>query len=145
MPDHLIEILPYLLFATSAGLLGGIISTFWNPNATARSAIQHFAAGAVLAAVATSVIPEAERIGTMTGVLSGFAAGGLAMIGLKWLVVRFEHKKKGAHQPPVGLTAAAAVDTIVDGMLITAGFASGQQLGTLLVVALSIELFLLTL
>jgi hypothetical protein len=73
-----------------------VISLFWRPNATARSAIQHFAAGAVLAAVATSVVPEAGRIGTMAGVLSGFAIGGLAMIGLKWLVAKSEHKKKAA-------------------------------------------------
>jgi ZIP family zinc transporter len=36
-------------------------------------------------------------------------------------------------------------DTIIDGTLISAGFASGQQLGILLVAALSIELFFLTL
>lgn len=145
MPDYLVLILPYLLLATGAGILGGVIAPFWSPNARVRSAIQHFAAGAVLAAVATSVIPEAERIGTMAGVLSGFAAGGLAMIGLKWLVVRFERKEKGSHPLPVGLAAAAIVDTILDGTLISAGFASGQQLGILLVIALTIELFFLTL
>lgn len=65
---------------------------FWSPKVRARSAIQHFAAGAVLAAVASNVIPEVERIGTVTGVLSGLVAGGLVMIGLKWLVVNFERR-----------------------------------------------------
>ncbi len=143
MPDHLTLIFPYLLLATGTGILGGVIASFWSPNARARSAIQHFAAGAVLAAVASSVIPEAERIGTVAGVLSGFAAGGLAMIGLKWLVVRFERAEKGRHQLPVGLAAAALVDTILDGVIISAGFATGQQLGTLLIIALGIELFFL--
>lgn len=145
MPDHLVEILPYLLFATAAGILGGIISIFWSPKARARSAIQHFAAGAVLAAVATSVIPDAAENGTIIGVLSGFAAGGLVMILLKWLVLRFEKKQKSGEGLPLGLTAAAAFDTLIDGALISAGFASGQQLGVLLVAALTVELFFLTL
>ena len=54
-------------------------------------------------------------------------------------------KGKGKHKLPVGLTAAAAVDTLVDGGLISAGFSSGQQVGSLLAIALSVELFFLTL
>ena len=145
MPDDFALFLPYLLLATGIGILGGLIASFWNPNARARSAIQHFAAGGVLAAVASSVIPEAEQMGTTAGILSGFAAGGLAMIGLKWIVVSAERENKGKHQLPVGLAAAAVVDTLLDGVIISAGFAVNRQLGTLLVIALSIELFFLTL
>ncbi len=50
------------------------------------------------------------------------------------------------HQLPIGLAAAAAVDTLIDGSIISAGFATTrQQLGPLLTVALGIELFFLTL
>ena len=105
----------------------------------ARSAIQHFAAGAVLAAVASGVIPEAERTGSIFGILAGFAAGGLTTIGLKWLVLKFERKDKSGGKQPIGLAAAAALDTLVDGALIAAGFSSGQQLGTLLVAALALS------
>ena len=143
MSDQFLTILPNVLMAAGAGLLGGVIALFWSPNAKARSAIQHFAAGAVLAAVASGVIPEAERLGSAFNILSGFAVGGLVMMGLKWLVVNFEHRGKG--KLPFGLAIAAAIDTLVDGALITAGFFSGQQLGTLLAVALALELFFLTL
>jgi ZIP family zinc transporter len=122
-----------------------VISSVWKLNATARSAIQHFAAGAVLAAIASSVIPEAAQIGTFAGVIGGFAAGGALMIALKWLVLRSEKKNKGAHKLPIGLAAAAVVDTILDGVIITTGFLTGNALGFLLVVALSIELLFLTL
>ncbi|MGH9908922.1 MAG: hypothetical protein ACRD8U_25465 [Pyrinomonadaceae bacterium] len=112
----------------------------------ARSAIQHFAAGVVIAAVASDLIPEVEKIGTIGGILGGFAAGGATMIGLKWLVLKFEAFEKKRHQLPVGLAAAAAVDTLIDGAIISAGFStSQQQLGMLLTVALGIELFFLTL
>lgn len=142
LPDQLSASLPYILLATGAGFLGSLIALFWSPKAKARSAIQHFAAGAVLAAIASNVIPEVERIGTLTGVISGFIAGGLLMVVLKWFVVRFERNGQGL---PAGLAAAAAVDTFVDGVIISAGFSADQQVGVLLVAALSLELLFLTL
>jgi zinc transporter, ZIP family len=145
LPDQLSSILPYILLATGAGILGSVIALFWDPKAKARSAIQHFAAGAVLAAVASNVIPEVERMGTLTGVISGFVVGGLIMIGLKSVVVRVEREEKRGRGLPVGLAAAAAVDTLLDGVIIGAGFSVDQQLGTLLVIALGLELFFLTL
>src|SRR5688500_14348105 len=137
--------LPYLLIAAGAGLVGGIVASFWAPGVKARSAIQHFAAGVVIAAVASDLIPEVEKTGTAAGVLGGFAAGGLAMIGLKWLVLKFEKWEKSRHQLPAGIAAAAGVDTLIDGAIISAGFSSGQQLGSLLALALAVELFFLTL
>ncbi|HET6891680.1 MAG TPA: ZIP family metal transporter, partial [Pyrinomonadaceae bacterium] len=98
-----------------------------------------------IAAVASDLSPEVEKIGTVPGILGGFAAGGLTMIGLKWVVLKFERYEEKKHQLPVGLAAAAGVDTLVDGAIISAGFSSGQQLGALLAIALAVELFFLTL
>jgi zinc transporter, ZIP family len=143
--SELLQILPYVLIASGAGLVGGLLPLVWKPGVHARSAVQHFAAGVVIAAVASDLIPEVEKIGRPAGILAGFATGGLFMIGLKWLVVRFEKREKGKHKLPIGLAAAAAVDTLVDGGLISAGFSTGQQVGTLLAIALAVELFFLTL
>jgi len=137
--------LPYILLASGAGILGGVISLIWSPNTKMRSAVQHFAAGAVLAAVASNVIPEVERMGTLPGIVGGFAAGVLVMIGLKWVVVRSEHQGTQTNPFPVGLAAAAAVDTFIDGILISAGFSVNAELGVLLAIALALELFFLTL
>jgi zinc transporter, ZIP family len=145
LPDQVGSLLPYVLSATGVGILGSVIALFWDPKAKARSAIQHFAAGAVLAAIASNVIPEVERMGTLAGVISGFVAGGSIMIGLKWVVVRFEREEKHGRGLPIGLAAAAAVDTFLDGVIIGAGFSVNPQLGTLLVIALGLELFFLTL
>lgn len=145
MSSEFTHSLPYVLLTTGAGLLGGIIALFWNPNTHIRSAIQHFAAGAVLAAVAANVIPEVERMGTLPGIVNGFVAGGLLMIGMKWLVVRYENKGKQKNKIPLGLTVAAAVDTLTDGALTSAGFSANVQLGALLSIALGLELFFLTL
>jgi zinc transporter, ZIP family len=145
LPDQFSASLPFILLATGAGILGSLIALFWNPKARMRSAIQHFAAGAVLAAVASNVIPEVEQLGSLTGVASGFVVGGLVMIGLKWVVVRLEREEKRGRGLPVGLSAAAAVDTLLDGVIIGAGFSVDQHLGTLLVIALGLELLFLTL
>jgi zinc transporter, ZIP family len=145
MSSELLLILPSILAATGAGILGGIVASFWIPGIQARSAVQHFAAGLVIAAVASDLIPEVEKTGTPVGILSGFAAGGVAMIGLKWLVLRFESKEKKRGKAPLGLAAAAAADTLVDGAIISAGFSTGPDLGTLLAIALAAELFFLTL
>jgi GNAT acetyltransferase-like protein len=47
LPDQFAASLPYILLATSAGIPGSVIALFWNPNVNIRSAVQHFAAGAV--------------------------------------------------------------------------------------------------
>ena len=140
-----LSILLFVSLATGLGILGGLVSAFWRPNVKARGAIQHFAAGAVLSAVASNVIPEAETLGTPAGILGGLTAGGLAMIGLKWIVIRFERDEKQKRELPLGLAAAAAIDTLLDGVIISAGFSIGSQLGILLAIALAIELFCLTL
>jgi ZIP family zinc transporter len=138
-------VVPYVLMATGAGVLGGIAAYFWVPSIRARSAIQHFAAGLVIAAVASEVIPAVERVGTAAGILGGFAAGGLLMIGLKWLVLRFERRESKKGRLPVGLAVAAAFDTIVDGGIISAGFTTGPRVGVFLAIALAVELVSLTL
>lgn len=139
------EVLTYVLAATAAGLLGGLVALFWAPSVRARSAIQHFAAGLVIAAVASDVIPEIERVGSTAGILGGFAAGGLVMIGLKWLVLRFEKREARRGRLPIGLSAAAGFDTFADGAIISAGFSTGPDVGSLLAIALAIELAFLTL
>jgi ZIP family zinc transporter len=145
MNNQSMLILSYLLITMGAGLVGGLLALFWSPNVKWRSAVQHFAAGAVLAAVASNVIPEVERTGTITGIIGGFVAGGLVMIGLKWAVLKLEKAEKSKQRLPFGLAAAAGVDTLIDGAITRAGFFTGQQLGVLLAIALSIELFFLTL
>ena len=145
MAADLPSILPYVYLATGAGLAGGVVASFWNPSDKTRSAIQHFAAGVVIGVVASEVIPEAERAGTALGALGGFAAGGALMIGTKWFVLRFEKKEKYKGKLALGLALAAAIDTLLDGAMISAGFITGQRLGFLLAIALAMELFFLTL
>jgi ZIP family zinc transporter len=119
---------------------------FWVPGRWVTSYIQHFAAGVVIAAVALKVAPDSMRAGAPALlVLGAFTLGGLAMIGVKWMTLRIEEKQRHRKRKPWGLSAAAAVDTVIDGTIIGAGFTMGEGLGAVLSIALGLELLFLTL
>ena len=79
--DFLIMAIPAVV-----ALLGGVLAAVWTPNHQARSLIQHFAAGVVLAALAVELLPEIEREHAPSLVLIAcFALGSLFMYGIKLL------------------------------------------------------------
>jgi ZIP family zinc transporter len=126
---------------------GGILASAWNPGQQARSLIQHFAAGVVLAALAVELLPEIEREQAPGLVLaSSFALGSLFMYGLKLWTMRIEHKASmsgDAAGLSTGLLLATFIDVATDGFIIGAGFAAGGQTGTILALGLSVELLFL--
>jgi zinc transporter, ZIP family len=138
----------YLLMGIPAGvaLAGGVLAALWQPSRRARSLVQHFAAGVVLAALAVEVIPEVAREHARPLVVMGaFGLGGLFMFGLKLWTERLEHTAKAAGRVGVdrGLLLATFIDVAVDGMVIGAGFAAGGETGPVLAIGLSVELLFL--
>jgi len=138
--------LPYVGAAVAGGIGGGVLATLWKPGRWVTSYIQHFAAGVVIAAVALKIAPDIEKTGARPVlVLGGFALGGLFMIGVKWATMRIEERQLRKRGKPWGLTAAAAIDTAIDGAIIGTGFAFGEGSGAVLSMALGLELLFLTL
>lgn len=126
----------------AAGIVGAVLGTLVRPGDSAQSTIQHFAAGVVLAGAALELLPEARTLGSTGAIVGGFAAGGLAMAGLKALTSRLERREASGGS---GLVVATGVDVFVDGLVIGASFAAGGTTGALIAIALSIELFFLSL
>jgi ZIP family zinc transporter len=128
-------------------LLGGVMAAVWTPNHQARSLIQHFAAGVVLAALAVELLPEIEREHAPALVLIAcFALGSLFMYGIKLWTMRMEHQAKlggAVAGMGSGLLLATFIDVATDGFIIGAGFAAGGQTGTILALGLSVELLFL--
>ena len=140
------QIFSYIAGAAGAGIVGGALASLWAPGRRITSYIQHFAAGVVIAAVALQVAPEIQRTGAApAAVLGGFASGGVCMVGVKWLALRIKERERRRRGMPWGLTAAAAIDTAIDGTIIGMGFALGPGVGAILALALGLELFFLTL
>jgi zinc transporter ZupT len=85
MPGALPDLLPYVLAATGAGLLGGVIARFWTPKVGTRSAIQHFAAGLVIAAIAEELLVESIQAEESLLSTAMLFAGFLCVPALKML------------------------------------------------------------
>ncbi|WP_342618571.1 zinc permease [Rhodoferax sp. GW822-FHT02A01] len=140
--DFLIMTIPAVV-----ALLGGILAAVWTPSHQARSLIQHFAAGVVLAALAVELLPEIEREHAPSLVLIAcFALGSLFMYGIKLWTMRLEHQAQlmgAAAGVGSGLLLATFIDVATDGFIIGAGFAAGGQTGTILALGLSVELLFL--
>lgn len=129
----------------AVALCGGVLAAVWSPSHQARSLIQHFAAGVVLAALAVELLPEIGREHAPALVLIGaFALGSLFMYGLKLWTLRIEHQAAAAGSASsTGLLLATFIDVAVDGFIIGAGFAAGGETGTILALGLSVELLFL--
>lgn len=128
----------------AVALAGGVLAMFWHPTRAARSTIQHFAAGVVLAALAVELLPEIAREHAPALVLAGsFAVGALAMFVLKLASERLEKQARGGTGGGAGLVLATFIDVAVDGFIIGAGFAAGGETGPVLAAGLSVELLFL--
>lgn len=138
----LIMLIPALI-----ALLGGVMASVWSPTHQARSLIQHFAAGVVLAALAVELLPEIEREHANSWVLiSAFALGSFFMYGMKKWTLHMEHTASAEGNVEglsLGLLLATFIDVATDGFIIGAGFAAGGSTGTILALGLSVELLFL--
>ena len=134
-----------VLFPVLATVGGAALAVLRPPGPRATSAIQHFAAGVVLAAVAGEVLPDLRERGGYGITALGFAVG----VGLLLFVQRFEPKAEGGPGAgdgaafPVGLVLVVGVDLVVDGLLVGVGVTLGQGTGLVLTVALTLEVLFL--
>lgn len=132
-----------MVIPAAVALAGGVLAALWHPSHRARSLIQHFAAGVVLAALAVEVLPEIERAhANPRALILPFALGSLFMYGLKLFSERLE-SAGGAGGLSKGLVLATFIDVAVDGFIIGAGFAAGGATGPVLAIGLSVELLFL--
>ncbi len=139
----LAHILGLTLMPVAATVLGGAIAVVKVPSEKTRSLVQHFAAGVVMAVVAGELLPEMTREHRPLGVVIGFVLGVALMLGVKALTERIEQKDEQSGDGKAGLLIAVGIDVFLDGLLIGVGFAAGERVGTLLVVALTLELLFL--
>ncbi|WP_081909086.1 ZIP family metal transporter [Deinococcus sp. YIM 77859] len=146
MSAALQQILELTLIPVAATILGGVAASFRRPGERLRSFVQHFAAGVVFAAVAGELLPEITAGHQPVGVVIGFALGVVVMLVIRALAERLEQPSEAgrrARSGNVGLVTVVGIDVLIDGLLIGVGFAAGARVGTLLVVALTLELLFL--
>lgn len=133
------NVLLYGSIAAIALLIGGIVSIIKRPNAQIRSAILHFAAGVIFSVVSVELLPDIMARHERLEIETGFGAGVLLMLGIRYLLEpkTGEKVKLGF---PTAFMLVIAIDLVIDGVLMGIGFATSQETGVFLAVALSIEL-----
>lgn len=149
MSNPTLQAVVYTLGPVTATLAGGGLAISRPPGPRLTSAIQHIAAGVVFAAVALEVLPDVRSHSTAATVV-GFVAGIAVMLALRELARRVETSRRSgaATRRPVlsanvGLLGTTALDVLIDGLVLGAGFAAGSRQGILLAVALTLELLFL--
>lgn len=129
----------YGAIAAIALLIGGVVSVIKKPNAQIRSAVLHFAAGVIFSVVSVELLPDIMARHDAIEIATGFGAGVLLMLGIRYFLgPKKEQKDKVGF--PTAFIVVIAVDLIIDGMLMGIGFATSQETGVFLAVALSVEL-----
>ncbi|SDY67263.1 ZIP family metal transporter [Hymenobacter psychrophilus] len=142
-------------------VLGAGLAMWRTPGPRLRGSILHFAAGVVFSVVAVELLPDIVARRAPYQVALGFGLGVAVMLGLRYLTGRLEQPADagpaGSTAPagpasagallaaaapalPWGLLLAVGIDILIDGLLLGIGFAAGAKEGTLLAVALTIEL-----
>jgi zinc transporter, ZIP family len=129
----------YVAIPVAAAAVAGVIAAVARPGDRVTSALQHFAAGVVFAAAAIELVPRVLRQNPGVAI-AGFTAGIIVMFAMRAYTDRLEARQKEAGKNvPTGLIGATAVDFLVDGGVLGAGFTVGGQTGLLLTLALTIE------
>jgi len=143
MATTLTGIVNYALYPAVALAVGAGAALLCAPGVVLRSAIQHFTAGVVFAALATELLPDLMHRRIPVATLIGFACGVIVMLCIKHLAEQFGQKGISTGKNTYSLLLTLGIDILLDGILIGLGFAAGQKQGLLLTVALSLEVLFL--
>jgi ZIP family zinc transporter len=135
----------FVLFPVLAAIIGSVIAVLRPPGGKVTSAVQHFAAGVVLAALAGEVLPDLRNEGRLPWAITGFVIGTAVMLGLGALNRALERKTETNSGLPLGFLAAVGVDLFLDGLLVGLGTVLGAKQGLILTIALTIEILFLSL
>ncbi len=144
MTGTIYSVLAYALIPAATIILGGALAAIRSPGPKVRSAVQHFAAGLVFAAVAVEILPGMMHERKPVAAFIGFTLGVALMLLVKHLTEQQE-PTEGEPQAEnrTGLLVTLGVDVLIDGLLIGVSFAAGAKAGVILTVALAVEVMFL--
>lgn len=132
---NIVNVLLYSLIPLAALGFGGVLAVMWPPGRRATARIQHFAAGVIFCAVAVELLPPVHSQAPLETII-GFALGIAVVLAIRSVSRKIEKAKgKGS----ASLLITTGVDVLIDGLVIGAAFASGENRGLLMIAAISLE------
>jgi ZIP family zinc transporter len=136
-------------FPVAASAIGACTAALRPPGPRVVSAIQHFAAGVVIAALAGEVLPDLRSEGNLGWAATGFVCGVTLVLGLAAYGRRIDSRDRSSgasvRRLPLGLLAAVAIDLLIDGLLVGLGVRLGSTQALILTIALTLEILFLSL
>ncbi len=140
--DSKLIIIKYSVLASIVLLISALIGSFLKMSSKAVSFTQHFTAGVVFAAVATELLPKILETHSPIHITIGFSLGVIVMVLIKTFTTRETEK---SDQISFAMLTSVGVDLFIDGILIAIAFLSGEKTGTLMALALVLEVAFLSL
>ncbi len=123
-------------------VLGAILASNIKLGGITTSAIQHLAAGLVIAAVSIDLVPNMLQGSDYAPVIVGFTLGATVMFFLEWILEKLDQNESRLKSTG-SLLVTVGLDLTVDGFLIGVGFSADITTGILLSVALTLEILFL--
>lgn len=140
--DCILIIVNYSILASFILLMSALIGSFLKLSSKTVSFTQHFTAGVVFAAVATELLPKILETHSPLHISIGFSLGVIVMVLIKTITTREVEK---TNQISFGMLVSVGIDLFIDGILIAIAFLSGEKTGTLMALALVLEVAFLAL
>ena len=137
------EVLIAVSIPVGVAIAAGFVASRWPPGPRLTSALRHFAAGLIFAAVAVELLPDihgAEPVAVVLGATAGLAL----MLGVKSFSGRVS-ARQGDARGPATLIGTVGVDLLIDGLLLGIAFSIGTDQGVLLTIGLTMEVLTLAL
>ncbi len=151
--SNLLTVAGLIAVPVVATIAAAAVSVRKQPGPKLMSAVQHFAAGVVLAAVAGEVLPALKEEGHLPWAVLGFVLGIVLVVVLEYVSQReaqHEEKVRKGLVPraavaalPLGMLIPVTVDLLMDGVLVGLGSTLGLAQAVILTIALTIEVLFL--
>ena len=131
-------------------IIGGVIGSFIKPDPKLLTSFRSLAAGIVIAAVSTELIPEVAEVEgwkNRLGVLLGIVIGAGALIGIRSILNKYEKAGKSKSIQWEMVTSIAIdffIDAVLIGMAMTVLSGEASNAGLVIAISLGIEMLLVT-
>ncbi len=133
-------------------LVGAFIGTYFKPSEKTVSGFKSLAAGIVLAAVSTELIPEVAEVDNTKErlwVVFGVIIGASMLIALRTYFDKYDATKEGKGKVPWEMIISIAIDFFIDailiGMAMTVTTGMESSAGLIMAFALGTEMLIITL
>lgn len=140
----------FLAIPAAVLILSAVVGTLAKIPTQVEKALQHFAGGVVISAVASELVPELKsEMAPIWAIVIGFSLGVAMLLLIRKLFPEaedddtegsFNNMSGGGGEIPWGTIIPILIDLSCDGMLVGLSFAAGSGAGFILAISIALEM-----